>query len=187
QAREQEELTIEERAKLFQQLLEKRRKHFAAKRRPPTKAQQRSIIYEKGFVDFRTELVEESSKKAKAKIAQEGSSKRIGAELEQEVHKKQKMNDDQETAKLKSLMEVNPDEEEVVIDAIPLAANPPSIVDWKIYKEGKTSSYQITRADGSFKKYLVFSQLLKSFDREDLETLWRLVKAKHGYKARGGL
>ncbi|GJV45484.1 hypothetical protein Tco_1430020 [Tanacetum coccineum] len=29
--------------------------------------------------------------------------------------------------------------------------------------------------------YLVFSQLLKSFDREDLETLWRLVKAKHGY------
>ncbi|GJZ21350.1 hypothetical protein Tco_0558389 [Tanacetum coccineum] len=29
--------------------------------------------------------------------------------------------------------------------------------------------------------YLVFSKLLKSFDREDLETLWRLVKAKHGY------
>ncbi|GJT19032.1 hypothetical protein Tco_0877738 [Tanacetum coccineum] len=50
QAREQEELTIEERAILFQQLLEKRRKHFAAKRaeekrnRPPTKAQQRSIM-----------------------------------------------------------------------------------------------------------------------------------------------
>ncbi|GJW50013.1 hypothetical protein Tco_0091364 [Tanacetum coccineum] len=50
QAREQEELTIEERAILFQQLLEKRRKHFVAKRakekrnRPPTKAQQRSIM-----------------------------------------------------------------------------------------------------------------------------------------------
>ncbi|GJU89196.1 hypothetical protein Tco_1301619 [Tanacetum coccineum] len=45
QAREQEELTIEEMAKLFQQLLEKRRKHFTAKRAeekrniPPTKAQ----------------------------------------------------------------------------------------------------------------------------------------------------
>ncbi|GKA97488.1 putative ribonuclease H-like domain-containing protein, partial [Tanacetum coccineum] len=42
QAREQEELTIKERAKLFQQLLEKRRKFFAAKRaeekrnKPPT-------------------------------------------------------------------------------------------------------------------------------------------------------
>ncbi|GKE09162.1 hypothetical protein Tco_1412713, partial [Tanacetum coccineum] len=50
QTREQEELTIEERAILFQQILEKRRKHFAAKRveekrnRPPTKSQQRSIM-----------------------------------------------------------------------------------------------------------------------------------------------
>ncbi|GJV07759.1 hypothetical protein Tco_1345415 [Tanacetum coccineum] len=50
QVREQEELTIEERAILFQQLLEKRRKHFVAKsaeekrNRPQTKAQQRSIM-----------------------------------------------------------------------------------------------------------------------------------------------
>ncbi|GKF76093.1 hypothetical protein Tco_0225537, partial [Tanacetum coccineum] len=50
QAEEQEELTIEEKSKMFQQLLEKRRKHFAAKRaeerrnRPPTQAQQRSIM-----------------------------------------------------------------------------------------------------------------------------------------------
>ncbi|GJS18412.1 hypothetical protein Tco_0412884 [Tanacetum coccineum] len=50
QVEEQEELTIEEKSKLFQQLLEKRRKHFAAKRAeerrngPPTKAQQRSIM-----------------------------------------------------------------------------------------------------------------------------------------------
>ncbi|GJY29217.1 retrovirus-related pol polyprotein from transposon TNT 1-94 [Tanacetum coccineum] len=28
--------------------------------------------------------------------------------------------------------------------------------------------------------YLVFSHMLKSFDREDLETLWKLVNAKHG-------
>ncbi|GJW76857.1 hypothetical protein Tco_0138539 [Tanacetum coccineum] len=45
QAPEQEELSIEEKDTLFQQLLEKRRKHFAAKRveekrnKPPTKAQ----------------------------------------------------------------------------------------------------------------------------------------------------
>ncbi|GKF36342.1 hypothetical protein Tco_0113100 [Tanacetum coccineum] len=75
----------------------------------------------------------------------EGSSKRAEDELEQE--------------------------KEVAVDAIPLATKPLSIVDWKIHKEGKTSYYQIIRADGSFKMYLVFSQLLKSFDREDLETL----------------
>ncbi|GJX12355.1 hypothetical protein Tco_0204113 [Tanacetum coccineum] len=50
QAQEQEELSIEEKATLFQQLLEKRRKHFATKRaedkrnKPPTKAQERKIM-----------------------------------------------------------------------------------------------------------------------------------------------
>ncbi|GKB45519.1 hypothetical protein Tco_0896272 [Tanacetum coccineum] len=50
QAQEQEELSDAEKATLFQQLLEKRRKHFAAKRseekrnKPPTKAQQRKIM-----------------------------------------------------------------------------------------------------------------------------------------------
>ncbi|GJY55951.1 hypothetical protein Tco_0455066 [Tanacetum coccineum] len=37
------------------------------------------------------------------------------------------------------------------------------------------------RADGSAKTYLLFSQLRKEFDREDLENLWRVVKAKYGY------
>ncbi|GJT60089.1 hypothetical protein Tco_1003622 [Tanacetum coccineum] len=32
-----------------------------------------------------------------------------------------------------------------------------------------------------FKAVLAFIQMLRSFDREDLETLWKLVKAKHGY------
>ncbi|GJV98912.1 hypothetical protein Tco_1554164 [Tanacetum coccineum] len=95
------------------------------------------------FMDFRTKLVE-------------GSLKRVGTELEQEVTKKQKVDDvqettkvddvqettevddDQEAAKIKELIEIIPDEEEVAIDAIPLAV------------------------------------------KEDLETLWKLVKAKHG-------
>ncbi|GJZ07991.1 hypothetical protein Tco_0542274 [Tanacetum coccineum] len=50
QAEEQEELSIEEKSKLFVQLLEARKKHFAVKRAeekrnmPPTRAQQRSIM-----------------------------------------------------------------------------------------------------------------------------------------------
>ncbi|GKD28680.1 hypothetical protein Tco_1239458 [Tanacetum coccineum] len=119
------------------------------------------------FVDFRTELVEGSSKRARIK-------------LEQEVTKKQKLDDDQEAAKIKELIEIIPDKEEVAIDAIPLAVKSPSIVDWKIHKEGKKTYYQIIRADGSSKMYLVFSHMLKSFNKEDLETLWKLVKAKHG-------
>ncbi|GJV41195.1 hypothetical protein Tco_1419635 [Tanacetum coccineum] len=201
---EQEELTDEEKARLFVQFLEQIRKHFAAKKaeekrnRSPTRAQQRSImctylknmegwkpknlkntsfsniqeLFDKAmkrvntFVDYKTELVEESSKKAKAEIAQESSSKRAGDEIEQENA---------------NLIEVvSDDEEEVEIDAVPLATKPPTIVDWKIHKEGKKSYYQIIRADGKSQMYRVFSQMLKSFSTEDLEDLYKLVKAKYG-------
>ncbi|GKA88703.1 hypothetical protein Tco_0810467 [Tanacetum coccineum] len=77
-------------------------------------------------------------------------------------------------------MEVIPDEKEVALDAIPLAVTSPNIVDWKIHKERKKSYYQIIRVDRSLKMYLVFSHMLKIFDREDLETLYKLVKAKYG-------
>ncbi|GJW45298.1 hypothetical protein Tco_0074097 [Tanacetum coccineum] len=96
QVREQEELTDEEKARLFVELLEKRKKHFAALRaqekrnKPPTKAQKKKIqkLFNKSmtrvnmFVDMDTELVKESSKKAEAEMAQESSSKRAGEELE---------------------------------------------------------------------------------------------------------
>ncbi|GJT66386.1 hypothetical protein Tco_1017866 [Tanacetum coccineum] len=108
-------------------------------------------------------------------------SKRAGDELEQENAKKQKVDDDKETIELQSLMDVIPDEVEVVVDGIPLATKAPSNVDYKIIKEGKISYYQIIRADGSSKRYSAFIQMLRSFDRENLETLWKLVKAKHGY------
>ncbi|GJU59801.1 hypothetical protein Tco_1237567 [Tanacetum coccineum] len=81
------------------------------------------------------------SKKAEAEIAQESSSKRAGDELEQENAKKQKVDKYKETAKLQSLMEVVHDEKEVAIDVVPLTTNPPTIVDWKIQKEGKESYY----------------------------------------------
>ncbi|GKD35266.1 hypothetical protein Tco_1250775 [Tanacetum coccineum] len=86
------------------------------------------------FKDFRTELVE-------------GKEKRAGVELVQESIKKQKVEDDKETAELKQRMEIIPDEE-VAIDVIPLASKSPSIVGWKIHKEGRKSYYQIMRADG---------------------------------------
>ncbi|GKB89613.1 hypothetical protein Tco_0961885 [Tanacetum coccineum] len=62
------------------------------------------------------------------------------------------MDDDQEATKMKELMKIIPNEEEVAVDVIPLATKPPSIVDWKIVKEGKISYYQIIRADGSSKR-----------------------------------
>ncbi|GJX37302.1 hypothetical protein Tco_0250605 [Tanacetum coccineum] len=51
--------------------------------------------------------------------------------------------------------------------------------DWKIHKKGKKSYYQILRADGKSQMYMIFSHMLKSFDREDLEDMYKLVKAKY--------
>nr|GEV66001.1 hypothetical protein [Tanacetum cinerariifolium] len=84
QAKEQKESLDAKKAKLFVQLLTKRRKHFAAKRaeeiknKPPTKAQQRKVM---------TELVE-------------GKEKRVGEELVQERPKKQKVEDLEDLYKL---------------------------------------------------------------------------------------
>ncbi|GKC60544.1 hypothetical protein Tco_1088142 [Tanacetum coccineum] len=119
------------------------------------------------FMDYRIELVE-------------GSSKRAREELEQESTKKQKVDEDKETTELKQLVEIILDEEEVTIDVIPLVVKSPRIDDWKIHKEGKKSYYQIIRADGKSQMYRVFSQMLKRFDREDLEDLYKLIKAKYG-------
>nr|GEV55349.1 ribonuclease H-like domain-containing protein [Tanacetum cinerariifolium] len=130
QVKEQQELNDEEKAKLFMQLLEKRRNFFDAKRakenrnKPATHAQQRKIIAFKRVntvVDYKTELVEESSKKVEEEVT-EGSFKRAGTELEQESVKKQKIDDDKDTSELQQLVKIIPDEEGVEVDAIPLAA-----------------------------------------------------------------
>ncbi|GKG50264.1 hypothetical protein Tco_0521364, partial [Tanacetum coccineum] len=52
-----------------------------------------------------------------------------GDELEQESTKKQKVDDDKETAELKQCLEIIPDEEDVTMDAIPLAVKSPWIDD----------------------------------------------------------
>nr|GEX99062.1 putative reverse transcriptase domain-containing protein [Tanacetum cinerariifolium] len=50
----------------------------------------------------------------------------------------------------------------------------------KSHKEEKKSYYQIVRAGGKSHMYMIFSQMLKSFDREDLEDLFKLEKARYG-------
>nr|GEY05094.1 hypothetical protein [Tanacetum cinerariifolium] len=88
QAEEQDELTDAKKAKLFMDFLDKRRnlknKSFDNIQELFDKAMKRVNT----FVDYKTELVlEESLKKAKAKITQKGSLKRAGDELEQERSK----------------------------------------------------------------------------------------------------
>ncbi|GJU09828.1 hypothetical protein Tco_1132224 [Tanacetum coccineum] len=70
------------------------------------------------------------------------------------------------------------DGDDVTIDDTPLSTKSLTIVDYKIYKEGKKSYFQIIIADGNSQMYLTFGKMLKNFDREDLDVLWSIVKAR---------
>ncbi|GKE06392.1 hypothetical protein Tco_1398410 [Tanacetum coccineum] len=103
------------------------------------------------FVDMDTKLVEGSEVRAEGK-------------------------EDKESEELKQCLEIVLDD--VTIDATPLSTKSPTIVDYKIYKERKKSFFQIIRADGKHQMYLTFGKMLKNFDREYLEVLWSIVKAR---------
>nr|GFA93895.1 hypothetical protein [Tanacetum cinerariifolium] len=88
--------------------------------------------------------VEESLKKTQAEVT-EGNSKRAGQELEQERVKKQKVDEqvqakvaDDDTAELKRCLEIVPkDRDDVAIEATPISSKSPTIVNYKIYREGR--------------------------------------------------
>nr|GEU49368.1 hypothetical protein [Tanacetum cinerariifolium] len=52
------------------------------------------------------------------------------------------------------------------------------LIDWEIHSEGSRSYGKIIRVGGITEAYQSFEDMLKGFDREDLDALWRLVKDK---------
>nr|GEU90531.1 hypothetical protein [Tanacetum cinerariifolium] len=107
------------------------------------------------FMDMDTENMEESLKKTQAK----GNFKRARQEL-------------------KCLKIVPEDDDDVAIKATPISSKSPTIVDYKIYREGKKSYFKIIRADGNSENYLTFRIMFKNFNREDLEVLRSIVKER---------
>nr|GEW91705.1 hypothetical protein [Tanacetum cinerariifolium] len=143
-----------------QDVVKKRRKHFAVKRakekrnKPPTQAQKRKIMctylknmegYKlKQLKSFELAKIQDMFNRAFKRVNTfepirselvERKEKRAGEELIQERTKKQKVEEDKEMKELNQLMEIIHDKEESAIDAIPLVVKSPMIVDWKIYKE----------------------------------------------------
>nr|GFD39427.1 hypothetical protein [Tanacetum cinerariifolium] len=82
-----------------------------------------------------------------------------------------------EAEELKRNLEIVPDDEDdVFMNVAPLSSKPPTIMDSKIYKEGKKEHFQIITANRNHQIYLAFCTMLKNFDREDLKVLWKIVK-----------
>nr|GEX20813.1 retrovirus-related Pol polyprotein from transposon TNT 1-94 [Tanacetum cinerariifolium] len=79
---------------------------------------------------------------------------------------------------LKTHLQIVPnDDDDVYIEANPLALKVP-VVDFQIHHEHNKPFYKIIRVDGTHQLFLSFITLLKNFDREDLEMLWKLVQER---------
>ncbi|GJT56757.1 hypothetical protein Tco_0991811 [Tanacetum coccineum] len=101
----------------------------------------------------------------------------MGSEVQESKEKKEEV-DEADEAELKKLLVIK--DEDIAIDAIPLATKLLVIVDYKLHKEGMLVHYQLIRAHGSSKRYSLMIRMLQGIDREDFEALWRIVKAKYG-------
>nr|GEX31894.1 ribonuclease H-like domain-containing protein [Tanacetum cinerariifolium] len=129
------------------------------------------------FVPKDSKIEKEVMKRSGFHLQQKSSKKQnLDEQTNEEV--KDQMDNDQEVEEMKLYMRIVPDEE-IAIDAIPLATKHLVIMEYKIVKEGKINTYYIIRADGNIKRYTSMINMLENIDREDLETLWKLVKDKH--------
>nr|GFB40572.1 hypothetical protein [Tanacetum cinerariifolium] len=77
----------------------------------------------------------------------------------------------------KQLEVVDDDDDDVLIEATPIGRKVP-VVNYEIVMINNKPRYKIFRADDTHQMYTSFITLLKNFDREDLEDLWKIVKAR---------
>nr|GEX88034.1 hypothetical protein [Tanacetum cinerariifolium] len=178
QAREREEFFEVQKARLLVELIEKGKKHFAALRaqekrnKPPIKAQMRSQIctYLRNMGGYKHSHLKGRSNDKIKKL------------FNKEMRKKQKVDENvkpviNDTKELKKCMEIVPDDgDEVQIEATPLYSRSPTIIDYKIHKEGKKTYFKIIRLDSNSQVYQTFEKMFKNFNREDLEGPWGIVK-----------
>nr|GEX86322.1 hypothetical protein [Tanacetum cinerariifolium] len=94
----------------------------------------------------------------------------------QKAAKRRKLNE--EVAELNKHLEILPDEDnDVFTEATPLARKV-TVVDYSIICLNNKPHYKIVKADGTHQMYISFLTLLKNFDRDDLESLWSIVKER---------
>ncbi|GJZ30544.1 hypothetical protein Tco_0575591 [Tanacetum coccineum] len=108
-----------------------------------------------------------------------GTAGSISIETKVEEEKESEEVEEDDEVELKKLLVIKKDED-IAIDAIPLATKLLVIIDYKLHKEGMLVHYELIRAGESSKRYSSMIRMLQGIDREDLEALWRIVIGKYG-------
>ncbi|GKD43506.1 hypothetical protein Tco_1268151 [Tanacetum coccineum] len=109
------------------------------------------------------EVFEETAKRQKIKEAS-GSGEEQSSEKEKELSKEE----------LQKLMMIVP-VEEVYVEALHVKY---PIIDWEVYIEDSRKYWKIIRVGDYTEAYQTFDDMLKKFDRDDLDKLWSLVKER---------
>nr|GEV83546.1 hypothetical protein [Tanacetum cinerariifolium] len=116
----------------------------------------------------------QSERKEKKDIKEEESkeSKRKCESSKQKAAKKKRINE--EVDELKTHLQIVPNtEDDVYTEATPLASNVP-VVNYQIHIEHNKPYYKIIIANGTHQLFLSFISLLRNFEREDIEMLWKI-------------
>nr|GEV28242.1 hypothetical protein [Tanacetum cinerariifolium] len=129
------------------------------------------------------EVIEQVKRKEKQTIQRKGDRRRGKQEesksSEQKAAKKQRI--DEEVEELKTHLQIFPnDEDDVYTEATRLALKV-LVVDYQIHTIHNKPYYKIIRADRTHQLFLSFTSLLRNFDREDLEMMWKIVQEKFAY------
>nr|GEW27341.1 hypothetical protein [Tanacetum cinerariifolium] len=95
----------------------------------------------------------------------------------QKAAKRRKLSEEaQEAEDLRKRLEVvEDDDDDVFVEATPLATKV-CVMDYQIVLIDNKPRFKIIRADETHQFYISFTTLLKNFNREDLESLWRILK-----------
>nr|GEU87902.1 hypothetical protein [Tanacetum cinerariifolium] len=97
----------------------------------------------------------------------------------QKAAKRRKMNKEvKDVEEIKQHLEIVPNEDDDVYTEATLLVRMVPVVDYQIVHFNNKPNFKIIHADGTHQLYVSLITLLKNFDREDLESLWSLVKER---------
>nr|GEU29328.1 putative ribonuclease H-like domain-containing protein [Tanacetum cinerariifolium] len=131
-------------------------------------------------------MVEESKpmrKKQKVEL-DEAYARKLHEEINQDInwevamdHVKQKAKEEPFIQRYQHLQIVPNEDDDVYTEATPLARKV-LVVDYQVILVNNKSRYKIIKADETHQLYASFITMLKNFNREDLDTLWSIVKER---------
>nr|GEZ19620.1 hypothetical protein [Tanacetum cinerariifolium] len=97
----------------------------------------------------------------------------------QKAAKRRRLNEEaKDVEELKQHLEIVFDEDNDVYTEATSLARKVLVVDYQIIQLNNKPHFKIIRADETHQLYVSFITLLKNFDREDLESLWNIVKER---------